>query len=129
MDILLGKSFPEIHYVALICDRNDFLVCNGLAYAWDELVQIIMDLIHPALAVSLVRCMRIDLCTDAHDARNHTCLRLGTGHSSETGCHEEHSFHVLLRAFDTTGLQLLAGGIHHGDGSAVHNALRADIHI
>ena len=88
-----------------------------------------MDLIHPSLIMSLVCGMRIHLGADAHHARNHAGLRLRARHSSEAGSHEEHSLHVLLRAFDATGLQLLACGIHHSDGSAVHDALRADIHI
>ena len=76
MDVLVSEPFPEVYDIALICDRNHFLVGNSLADAWYELVKVSMDLVHPALAVSLVCGMRIDLGAYAYNARDHTGLRL-----------------------------------------------------
>ena len=67
-DVLVCKPFPQIDHIALICDGHHFLVIDGLSDSRDELVEVCVDLIHPALAVSLVGGVRIDFCTHAHYA-------------------------------------------------------------
>ena len=129
MDVFLCKPLPEIDHIALICYRHDFLVCYRLADTRYEFVEVLVDLIHPSLVMSLVRCMRVYLRAYAYYSRYHSGLRLRTRHSSESGCNEEHALHVLLSAFDSSGLQLLACRVHDCYRSSVHDALRTDVHI
>ena len=78
MYFFFSKSFPKIHDIALVCDGNDFFVLNCLADAWDELVKVCMNLIHPTLAMSLVCCMRIHLRANAYYSGNYSGLRLSS---------------------------------------------------
>ena len=70
--------------------------------------------------MAFVGCIGIDLCTDAHHARNASCLGLCAAHASQPCSDKE--FHVISLA------RKLPSGIHQGDGCAMDNALRTDVH-
>ena len=76
MYLLVSKPFPKIYYVAFVCEGYDFLVCNSLADARNEFVEVGVDLVHPALLVAFACCKRIDLGAYAYHAGNDTGLRL-----------------------------------------------------
>ena len=129
VNILICESFPKVDHIAFVCERYDLLSFRCLAYARDELVEVGMDFVHPALLISLACCERIDLCNNAYNSGNHAGLRLRSRHSSKSGGYEQHTFHVLFRTRQSFGCQLLACGVHYGDGRAVYYALRAYVHI
>ena len=66
--ILLSKSFPKVNDVTEVCDRDNLLVLHSLADTWDEHIEVLVDLVNPALVVALVRSVRVDLRTYAHNA-------------------------------------------------------------
>ena len=68
MYIFFCESFPKVYNIALICDGNDFLAFYSFSDARYELVEVGMDLIDPALALSLVCSMRVDLSANAYYA-------------------------------------------------------------
>ncbi len=82
--------------------------------------QVVVHLVDPALRVALLRGGGVDFCCDAHHAGDVASLGLGAAHAAEAGGDEQ-----------------LAGGaateftscIQNCNGRAVHDALRADIHI
>ena len=128
-NILGRESLPEIHDVAHIGQRDGLLVLHRLSDARDKLVQILVQLIDPALVVTLAGGERIDLGCDAHDPGDVSGLRLRSRHSAQTGGHEEHALHILSCSCDTSGFQLLACRVHHRDRRSVHDALRTDVHV
>ncbi len=128
-NILAREPLPEIHDIAHVGQRDCLLAFHRLADARDNLVQILVQLIDPALVVALAGRQRIDFGGDAHDSGDVAGLRLRSGHSTESSRHEEHSLHVLPRPGDASGFQLLASGVHHCDRRSVHNSLRADVHV
>ena len=129
MHILVSEPFPEVHHIAFVCKRDHFLVSYSFTDTRDELVKIRVYLIHPSLLMTLPRSHRIDLCTHAHHSAYDSRLRLCSGHSTQSGCHEQHALHVLLSVLKTTRLELLACCIHHGDGCPMNYSLRTYIHI
>ena len=127
--VLIGKPLPEVHDIAQVAQRNDFLFFHCPAYPRNQLIEILVDFIQPALVVALVYGHRIYLGNYADNAAYHCRLRLGSGHPAQAGRYEEHAPHILSRRFQSSGFQLLACCVHYGYGRAVDYALRAYVHI
>ena len=123
VDVILCKSFPEVHHIALIGDGHGLLVFSGLQHPGNECIQIVEDLIHPALRMSCMGCLRVDLGHHTHAACYHRGFWLCATHATQPRGHED--------------LSATIGGIlvhhtccvEHSDVGAVHDALRADIHV
>ena len=126
MHSLVGESFPQIHHVAHICHRHGALLVHALSYGWYQLVKVVVQLVYPSLVVALLGCQRIDFSHHAHHTGYVACLGLCARHSAQSRRHKQHSADVVCRAL---GAELLAAGVQHGYGSAVHDALRTDVHV
>ncbi len=121
-DITLGQPLPQVDYVALVCERERPVLGHGGQSGIDHLVEAGVYLVDPALVVALAGGGGIDLGRDANHAGYTGSLGLCAGHAAETRCDEEQTAQV---AVGTQG----AAGIEHSDGGAVHDTLRADIHV
>ena len=83
-----------------------------------------MQLIHPALLITLLCCLGVDFGHHAHHTGYVAGLGLCARHAAQSGRHEEHAVGVGLSLFVA-----FAGSVEHGDGGAVDDALRSDVHI
>ncbi len=88
-----------------------------------------MQLVNPTLVIALACRQRVDFRRDAHYSGDVAGLGLRAGHTSETCGDKERSTHLLRRAFQPALAELHPGGVHHCDCGAVHDALRADVHV
>ena len=120
LNAFLGAVFPQVHHIALIGKAAGNLGLACLVHSHKQFVKVGVNLVHPALVVTLLRGGGIDFGGDAHHSGNVASLGLGTAHAAQTGGDEE---------FASRAAAQLAGSVEHGDGGAVHDALRADIHI
>ena len=93
----------------------------------DELVKVIVQFIYPTLVIALLCSEGVDFGGDAHHAGDVTGFGLCARHAAQTSSHEEHT--VDVATFLATLHELLAGCVEHRDGRAVHDTLRADVHI
>ena len=83
MNMLFRKPFPKVNDVAHVCQRDCFLSRHGLADPLQQLVQVVVEFIHPALVVTLAGSQRIDFGDYAHHAGDVSCFRLCAGHSPQ----------------------------------------------
>ncbi len=127
--ILIGEAFPEVHYVAYKGEGDNLFVYLCTADTGDEFGEVGVQFVHPALLIAFLCRLGVDFRRDA----DHSCyvarLGLRAGHTAETGCYEEHTLTLLCCAFQAALAELFAGGVHDGDGGAVDDALRTDVHI
>ena len=123
--MLRGQALPQVHHIAHIGQGNHFLARYGLFDAGDEPVQVLMQFVHPALLVALLRCLGVDFGRHAHHARNVARLGLRAAHAAQARRHKEQR-PVILSASKGSHP---AGRIHHRNGGAVYDALRAYIHV
>ncbi len=79
-----------------------------------------MHLVDPTLRVALLRGSGVDLGGDGDHTGNVASLGLGTAHATETGGDEELACRATAQ---------FTGSIQHGDGGAVDDALRTDVHV
>ena len=79
-----------------------------------------MHLVDPSLRVALLRGGGVDFGGDGDHTGDVASLGLGAAHAAEAGGDEE----LACRAATE-----LAGGVQNGDGGAVDDALRADVHV
>ncbi len=119
VNVLFGQTLPQVNDVAHVCHRDDAPLADGLAHGRNQFVKVLVQFVHPSLLIAFARSLRIDLCRHAHHTGNVARLRLGTAHAAETGRHEQ--LHVVATH--------LTGCVQHGDGGAVDDALRTDVHI
>ena len=56
----VGQTFPEVYHVAHVGHGDDLFAIYCHAYAGNELVELIMEFVHPALVVAFARRQRID---------------------------------------------------------------------
>ena len=81
-----------------------------------------MQLVDPALLVALLGGLGVDLGRDADHAGDVARLGLCAAHAAQAGGDEERGA-LIAR------LRVQALGVEHGDGGAVDDALRTDVHI
>ena len=127
MDSLVSEPLPQVHDIADIGQGDDLLAGGGFADPCHQFVEVLVEFIDPALLETLAGGQGIDLRRYADHAGDVAGFRLGAGHTAETGGHKEHPSPVV--AVKTFGPKLFAGRVHDGDGRAVDDALRADVHI
>ena len=120
LDALFGAVLPQVNHIALVGETTGFLVGDGLVHLDKQLIEVGVDLINPTLFKTLLRSSRVDFSGDAHHTGDVASLGLSTAHATETGGDEQ----LACRAAAE-----LTGSVQHGDSSAMHNALRADVHI
>ena len=120
LDALLGAILPEVHHIALVGVALGLLGGDGLVDGHEELVEVVVHLVDPALRVALLRSGGVNLGGDGDHTGNVASLGLCAAHATEAGGDEQ----LACRATSK-----LTGGVEHGDGGAVHDALRADVHI
>ena len=120
LDIVLHNVFPHVHRVAEIGERPGHLFFPSLGHAGEQLVQILMDLIHPALLVTLAGRLRVDFGRHRNHPGYVPGLGLGTAHAAQTAGNEQGPRRLLA---DT------ARGVQDRNRGPVHDALRADIHV
>ncbi len=120
LDALLGAVFPKVHHIALIGKRAGYLLGSGLVHSHKQFVKVGVNLVHPALLVTLLRGGGIDFGGDAHHSRNVASLGLGTAHATEASGDKQLACCAAAQ---------FAGCVEDGNGGAMHNALRADVHI
>ena len=127
MHILVGQAFPQINDIAHIGHRDGPLVGHSLADSGNQLVKIVVQFVDPTLVIALLCGQRVDLGGYADHASDVTGLGLSARHATQTSGDKQHAMDVatLLATLN----QLLAGCVEHGDGGAMHDALRSDIHI
>ena len=123
---LVGETFPQVDHVAHVSHRHRALLLHAALYGRYEFVEIVVQLVHPALVVAFLRSQRVYLSHHAHHAGYVASLRLRARHAAQTRRHEQHTAYVLRSALLAA---LLARRVQHGDGSAVHDALRTDVHV
>ena len=126
MHILVGEALPQVNDVAYISHAHSAFLFHRLANGRNQFVETVVQLVYPSLCMTFLGSQRIDFSNDAHHSGNVACLWLSSRHASETRGYEEHSVDVGRTA---RFLHLLAGSVEHGDGSAVYDSLRTDIHI
>ena len=126
--VFFRKAFPKIHHIANVSQRDGLPLCNSFFYPRDEFVQVRMEFVHPSLRIALFGSLGVDFGCDAHYSGDISRLGLRAGHPSETGGNEQHAAAVVCVG-GTELAQLLSGRIHHRNGSAMHDALRTDVHI
>ena len=119
VDVLLSQALPEVNHIAYVGHRDDTLLCHSLLDSGNQLVEVLVQLVHPALLVALAGSQGIDFGRHAHHTGNVASLGLSARHAAKT-CRDE-ELHVVATH--------LAGSIEHGDGGAVNDALRPNIHI
>ena len=122
VDVLVGQALPEVYDVAHVGHRDDALLADGLADGGNQFVEVVVQLVHPSLVVALAGSQGIDFGRHAHHTGNVASLGLSTAHAAQTGGDEE-------RRALVAGHRVQALGIEHGDGGAVDDALRTDVHI
>ena len=123
--VFCRQAFPQVHHVAHIGQGNHFLGFHGLADAGDERIQAGVKLVHPTLFIAFFGGLGVNLCRDAHHAGNVACLGLCAAHAAQTRRDKEQR-PVILSASEGSHFPC---GIHHRNGGAMHNTLRADIHV
>ena len=114
-----------MNHIADIAEGNHLAFLEGIAHAGGQVVQIVGEHIHPALAVAFACGPRIDFGHHTDHAGNIARLGLGAAHTAQSGRNEQHGFIRRLSeafAYDTLGVE-------QGDGGAVDNTLGADVHI
>ena len=87
-DAFGGEAFPQVHHVAHVGERDHFPALHGPADTRDQFVQAVVEFVHPALFVTLVRGQRVDLRRHAHHAGDVSGLGLGAGHAAQAGRYE-----------------------------------------
>ena len=122
----VGKTLPEVYHVAHVSHRHRALLHHAALYGRNEFVEIVVQFVHPSLVVALLCRQWVNLCHYAHHAGDVASLRLSARHAAQTRRHEKHAANVLRSALLAA---LLARRVEHGDGCAVHDALRADVHV
>ena len=78
MHFLIGKPFPKVNHISLICKRNDFFCGAGFPDAGHEFIKVLMYLIYPALLIAFA-CSQWIYFRDNTDYTGYdSCLWLGT---------------------------------------------------
>ena len=78
MDVFLGQSLPEVYDVSYVGHRHHSLLGNSLANGGNQLVEVGMQLVHPALLIALACRLRIDFGRHAHHAGYVASFRLSS---------------------------------------------------
>lgn len=86
----------------------------------EKFVQIVLNLINPALVETLLRSAWIDFSRDGNHTGNVASLWLSARHAAQTSRDEQ---------FASRSAALLTRSIQNGDGRAVNDALWSDVHI
>ena len=120
LDALLGAVLPQVNHIALIGKRAGNLLLAGLVHCGKQLVEVGVHFVHPALVIAFLRGGGVDFGGDAHHTGDVASLGLGAAHATETGGDKQLACCAAAE---------LAGSVQHRDSGAVHNALRADIHV
>ncbi len=123
-DFLGGEPLPKVDDIADVSQRNDLFPADCLPDTGHQFIQRFMQLVDPTLLVAFRGRLGVDFGDNRHDARNIARLGLGAGHAAEARRDEQHATCVAAAVRET-----LAGGVEHGDGGAVDNALRPDVHV
>ena len=123
-DLFGRQTLPKVDDVAHIGHRDHFAGTAGLADTGNQGVERIVHLVDPSLLVAFLRRLGVDFGDDAHHARDIARLGLRPGHAAQPRGDEKHPPGIIAAAGET-----LARGVHHRDGGAVDDPLRADIHI
>ncbi len=76
VDIFVGKAFPKVYDIALICERHGFPAGHCTAYACHKFGKVLMHLIHPSLGVALLCGGRVDFRNNTDHAGDVAGLRL-----------------------------------------------------
>ena len=118
-DVLFGQSLPEVDHIAHISHRHHASLADCLSNGGNQLVEAVVQFVDPSLLIAFAGCLRVDLGRDAHHTGDVASLGLSARHTAESGRDEE--LHVVATH--------LTGSIEHGDGGAVNDALRPNIHI
>ena len=129
MYLFLYGIFQKVHHIAVIGDGNRSVTVHGLFGQRKGLRQRIRYVSHPALTVAgfNTRTIYFGYDGDCYDSRRTGHLGsfgLGAAHTAQAGRDEKPSAQVTVLR-DT---ELQPSGIQKGVESAVHNALRPDIH-
>ncbi len=119
-----GKLLPQIHHIALICQRNGLSGLPGGGGTGKKSVEIGVHLVDPALATTFLHSFRVNFGHDCDHTGYIAGLRLCSAHAAEACCDKQHT---RQRTVGTAGAA--ASGIEHGDGGSVHNALRTYVHV
>ena len=97
MDVFLGQSLPEVYDVSYVGHRHHSLLGNSLADGWNQLVEVGMQLVHPALLIALACRLRIDFGRHAHHTGYVASFRLSSRHTAKSGGDEERRALVASR--------------------------------
>ena len=124
IDIFLGKTLPQVHHVAQISHRHGLFPGDGLADGGDEFVEVVVHFVHPSLFIAFHGGLWIDFRHHADHAGDVSGLGLGARHSTKSRRDEQHPVGVGL-----SGTEAAAGGVEDGDGGAMDDALRSDVHV
>ena len=124
MYLFLYGIFQKVHHIAVIGDGNRSVTVHGLFGQRKGLRQRIRYVSHPALTVAGFDTRGIHFGYDSRRTGHLGSFGLGAAHTAQTGRDEKPSAQVTVLR-DT---ELQPSGIQKGVESAVHNALRPDIH-
>ena len=120
LDALLSAVLPEVDDIALVGIALGLLGGDGLVDGHEELVEVVVHLVDPALRVALLRGGGVDFGGNGDHTGDVTSLGLGATHATEAGGNEE------LTGGATTEL---TGSVQDSDGGAVDDTLRTDVHV
>ena len=117
---VIGQAFPKIYHIAYVGKGDGLFIFDCFLNSWNEFIKAVVEFVHPSLLIALFCGLGVDFRSDAYHSGNVARLWLRTGHSAKTRRNKE------LACGAAT---LSACRVHHRDSCAVHNALRADVHI
>ena len=69
-DVSFGQLFPEVNYIALVSHRNGFFSLPGLNHSCDEIVEVGIHFVDPALGMPFFNRPGIDLGNHAYRSGN-----------------------------------------------------------
>ena len=77
------ETFPDVHDIAQVSDRNDFVVLECQSDTWYQLVDICNHFVDPALRMADVRDFWVDFGADRYAARDVPGFGLCAGHAAQ----------------------------------------------
>eukprot|EP00754_Rhynchopus_humris_P038081 Rhum_TRINITY_DN20769_c0_g1::Rhum_TRINITY_DN20769_c0_g1_i1::g.172175::m.172175 len=117
----LVHALEHLDDVADVAHGNRLALGRRRLHEVDGLVDVLRQVCAPPLLEALLRRHRVHLRHDRGHTCDHARLRLRAAHAAETAGDE-------LHAGARVAVEVLPRGVHDGDGRAVHDALRADVH-
>ena len=124
MYLFLYGIFQKVYHIAVIGDGNRSVTVHGLFGQRKGLRQRIRYVSHPALTVAGFNTRGIHFGYDSRRTGHLGSFGLGAAHTAQAGRDEKPSAQVTV----LRDAELQPSGIQKGVESAVHNALRPDIH-